>query len=156
MEEETYNRFVEDLEIGEINVKASRTEAEVPYLNYEECTTRIDFGVADYQPHPDDETRFWAFTATEVTFELDGEQVGAVLVEHVVNYQSSVEITDEIFEVFADGNLQFHVWPFIREFVQDATRRMGWPAYPLPTFVREQDERAEQDDYGSADAVDDE
>ncbi|MBN9662695.1 MAG: hypothetical protein J0H49_31140 [Acidobacteria bacterium] len=35
---------------------------------------------------------------------------------------------------FHSGNALFHCWPFVREFAQNATQRMGIPVPPIPMF----------------------
>ncbi len=41
---------------------------------------------------------------------------------------------DEAFKAFAEMNGVFNAWPYWREFVQNATVRMGLPALTIPVF----------------------
>ncbi len=143
MDKETYNKFIEGLKVGEVNLTAADVQANIPTLDYENCTPEIEFHVVGYEPVSDDETQFAVFTTASLKLIYDeetelfeeGDEAGYLQVDHLIYYRSSVPINDEIFEIFSDGNVQFHVWPFVREYMQDVTRRFGWPAFQLPPFV---------------------
>ncbi|MFB6373908.1 MAG: hypothetical protein ABEN55_12540 [Bradymonadaceae bacterium] len=151
MDPETYNELIEDLKVGQVNLTTSRARAHAAWLDFDTCSTDVEFEVLDYEPLGDDGTEFMVVTRATLSFRFDrdlenfdeGDSAGYVAAEHTVYYRSSVPITDEIFEVFADGNVQFHVWPFVREYVQDVTRRFGWPNFTLPTFVSSNDESSD-------------
>lgn len=42
--------------------------------------------------------------------------------------------SEEELRAFHEGNALFHCWPFAREFVQNATQRMGLTVPPIPMF----------------------
>jgi len=52
----------------------------------------------------------------------------------IVEYASEKPMTDAIFEIFKDVNLPLNTWPYFREFVEQATCRMGLPSLTLPVF----------------------
>ena len=56
--------------------------------------------------------------------------------EIAVDYSSTVEMTDALFEVFGRNNLPLNAHPFIRETVASMTVRAGWPPLVLPAFVK--------------------
>ena len=49
-------------------------------------------------------------------------------------YQSSVPMTDSIFEVFQNTNLPLNLWPYLREMVHTVSMRMGLPSLVLPVY----------------------
>jgi hypothetical protein len=49
-------------------------------------------------------------------------------------YQSDVEMTDELFEVFAPM-VRFQTWPHLRELAQNIATRANWPRLTLPLLV---------------------
>ena len=49
-------------------------------------------------------------------------------------YASDIKLTDKIFEIFKNVEVKFHLWPYFREFLVDATVRMGFPPPRLPLF----------------------
>jgi hypothetical protein len=48
-----------------------------------------------------------------------------------VSYTLESAMTDDLFEVFSQRNLPLNTWPYLREFVQSALSRAGWPVYTL-------------------------
>lgn len=50
----------------------------------------------------------------------------------LLEYESPVEVSSELIQLFADRNLQLHSWPFFREFLQNTLTRMGIPPITLP------------------------
>jgi preprotein translocase subunit SecB len=153
VDKETYNKFIDGLRVGEVNVAAADVQANTPSLDYDQCTAQMDFDVVGYEPISDDATQFAVFTTASLTLNYEeeteffdkGEEAGYVMVDHLIYYRSSVPISDEIFEIFSDGNVQFHVWPFVREYIQDVTRRFGWPAFQLPPFVSSNEESSDEE-----------
>ncbi|GGJ43163.1 protein-export chaperone SecB [Deinococcus roseus] len=47
-------------------------------------------------------------------------------------YNNDLEISAEIFEVFAGMNLPVNLWPYLREMVHSLSLRMGFPGLILP------------------------
>lgn len=70
-----------------------------------------------------------------------------VLVEIVavfdVFYASQIEIPGEAVNAFAERNVQYHVWPFWREYVHSVCGRLGIaPAIEIPSYIVTQREGA--------------
>jgi hypothetical protein len=57
--------------------------------------------------------------------------------ELAVDYDSTMSVTPELFEVFGRVNLPLNAHPFVRETVASMTARAGWPPLILPAFVKE-------------------
>lgn len=51
-----------------------------------------------------------------------------------VAYTIATPITPDLFDTFAERNLPLNAWPYLREFLQSALARAGWPVYTLPAF----------------------
>lgn len=56
--------------------------------------------------------------------------------ELAVEYDSTMSVTPELFEVFGRVNLPVNAHPFVRETVASMTARAGWPPLILPAFVK--------------------
>jgi hypothetical protein len=86
------------------------------------------------------ETRIGGFTAIQ-PFKLEGSsREGARLsleLELAVDYDSAMQVTPELFEVFGRVNLPLNAHPFVRETVASMTIRAGWPPLVLPAFVKQ-------------------
>jgi hypothetical protein len=79
---------------------------------------------------------FDAFASYRATFG-HGEEPDAASYAEVtfgLRFTSAQPMTEALFRTFADVNLPVNAWPFLREFLQSATARMGWPALTIPTF----------------------
>jgi len=50
-------------------------------------------------------------------------------------YHSPIEVDSEILEMFASRNLSIHSWPYLREFTQSMSARMGLPPILLPLLL---------------------
>lgn len=86
------------------------------------------------------EPRQGGFTAIQ-PFRLDGRGGDkaslALELELAVDYDSQVEMNDELFAVFGQRNFPVNARPFIREVVANLTARAGWPPLILPAFVKQ-------------------
>lgn len=51
-----------------------------------------------------------------------------------VVYLSSEELDDKCIEVFGKKNVQYHVWPYWREFVQSSCQRLGIALITIPLY----------------------
>jgi len=49
---------------------------------------------------------------------------------------SDKPITEEFMDIYMNVNLNHNTWPYLREFVQDATLRVGVPPLTLPFFIQ--------------------
>ena len=85
------------------------------------------------------EARAGGFTAIQ-PFKVTGDNgSGARLqleLELAVDYFSTAEMTDALFEIFGRNNLPLNAHPFIRETVASLTVRAGWPPLILPAFLK--------------------
>ncbi len=52
----------------------------------------------------------------------------------VYKLENMLNFTNKDFEVFANKNGIYNVWPFWREYVQSCSVRMGLPAITIPVF----------------------
>ncbi len=154
LDTETYNQFIDGLQLLDVAVVSAnlRSRTSFPDPN----ATRVEYGfeINNYRRFEEDPSVFTVFTEAKVAFydttetpsargsaeaETGGEQenelLGQVGVSHAIHYSSDVLVNDAIFEAFSDGNIQFQVWPFVREFIHSSTMRFGWDAFTMPTLV---------------------
>jgi len=62
------------------------------------------------------------------------EDCGFIECTLLVEYDSAISLTDELFKVFCDRNLGLNTWPYFREFVQNTVCRAGLPPLILPVL----------------------
>lgn len=59
---------------------------------------------------------------------------GEVDVTFGLEYRSAVAMTDQLFATFSATSLALNSWPYLREFLSNATGRMYWTQFTLPTL----------------------
>ncbi len=55
-----------------------------------------------------------------------------IAVTLALEYESTVELDEDLLKVFSERNLNLHSWPYFREFVQNMILRTGLPPFVLP------------------------
>ena len=133
---EEYGTFVKGLELT--RVRMVRSQIEAPYPVSDASEMRIEFEKeTQFRVHEEVDS-FEALSRFDFTFEEEGveDPVGAISVTYSFLYESDMVGSDvdldPYFEIFADISLPVNVWPFVREFVHDATSRINWPKLDLP------------------------
>ncbi len=53
----------------------------------------------------------------------------------LLQYRSPIEVNEELMEMFSGRNLSVHSWPYLREFIQSMSTRMGLPPMLLPLLL---------------------
>jgi preprotein translocase subunit SecB len=133
---EEYGTFVKGLELT--RVRMVRSQIEAPYLVSDASEVRIEFEKETRFRVHEEVDSFEALSRFDFTFEEEGveDPVGAISVTYSFLYESDMVGSDvdldPYFEIFADISLPVNVWPFVREFVHDATSRIDWPKLDLP------------------------
>ena len=130
-DKETYNSFIEKLKFVNILLNASNVKVNREYLS-EKNTLEIEekFRLKKKLKKSFSIECFYHITVTS--------EKGKVLDFTVVfeaNYKTGIAITDELFDIFIQGNIQLNVHPFLREYLTNTTMRMGIPPLFLP-FVK--------------------
>lgn len=76
--------------------------------------------------------RFLENLKVEMIHNETSAQIFSMTCTMLLVYESPIEVSSEMIELFADRNLQLHSWPFFREFLQNTVTRMGIPPITLP------------------------
>lgn len=133
---EEYGTFVNGLELT--RVRMVRSQVEAPYPVSDASAVRIELeNETQFREH-EDISSFEALASFDLTFEEEGvdDRVGAISVTYSFLYESDMVGGDakleSYYEVFAEVSLPVNVWPFVREFVHNATSRVDWPKLDLP------------------------
>jgi len=63
------------------------------------------------------------------------EEVFTLDLTLLLEYQTEVEVTKEMIELFAQRNLPLHSWPYLREQIQSLTQKAGLPSIRLPVLL---------------------
>lgn len=117
---------LEDIELIKGTIERNRTPGPDAKLTYKQRVTKVEYLLVD--------GGFQATLHYLVKFGEEGvkEPFGLIRVAFSATYASDKPMTDEIFDVFSELNLTTNVYPFVREFVNSATSRMGLPGLVLP------------------------
>jgi len=133
---EDYGTFVKGIELTRIRMVRSHVEA--PYPISDASSVAIEFDRdTEFRLHETIDS-FEALSRFEFTFEEEeiDDPVGVISVTYSFLYESDMVDEDlnldPYFEIFAEVSLPVNVWPFVREYVHDATSRIDWPKLDLP------------------------
>ncbi|MEO5510413.1 MAG: hypothetical protein ABIS27_07260 [Longimicrobiales bacterium] len=129
-----YDAFIAGLHIQGIRISDADIKAPHPYGS--EPHRQLEGRVATSNNYANMQGGF--FARSTLAFDgvyADEEQPRvSIKVTVEVGYLAAVPMSDDIFEVFGIRNLPLNTWPYLREFVQSALVRAGWPVYTLPAF----------------------
>ncbi len=133
---EEYGAFVKGLELT--RVRMVRSQVEAPYPISDASTVSIGLERDTQFLMHEETSSFEALSRFDLTFDEEGadEPVGTISVTYSFLYEGDM-IDEEVdldpyFEIFADVSLPVNVWPFVREFVHNASSRVDWPKLDLP------------------------
>ncbi|MCX5762910.1 MAG: hypothetical protein NTW72_15650 [Gemmatimonadetes bacterium] len=129
---EAYNTFIGGVELRSLRLARCEADAMRKYAG-ELLEPEIEERSATY------ECISTGFTVThELCFNGRHGENGTVLVSiratFQIEYESTVAISPELFEIFRRHNLPVNVWPFFREFVHTVLGRLAWPVFVLPAL----------------------
>ena len=128
-----YNDFVKQIEINNLRI----VSAKVDILDYSYFPSSAEVKWRTRVSYEKAEGQFNVSHRYNVTI-LDKEtkEVKAkISVTFYVVYSSKIPVSDDLFEIFRVRNLPLNTWPYLREFVHNATMRMGWPPFIAPTYM---------------------
>jgi len=66
--------------------------------------------------------------------EKEGETLLSFSFSFAVLMDSEVEMTEDLFGLYVDNNLNINTWPYARELINNITARMNIPPLTLPYF----------------------
>jgi hypothetical protein len=129
---EDYNAFIGSVELRSLRLARCEVNAMQRYSG-EILEPEIEERSARY------EVISTGFTVTnELGFNGRHSESGDVLVSiratFQIEYESTVSVSPELFEIFRRHNLPVNVWPFFREFVHTVLGRVAWPVFVLPAL----------------------
>ena len=127
---ETYNTFLQGLELKRVRLVAARVEANVDHPAPSETEIRAEYE-RDFK---NDEGGFEAFASYRLEFVKieTGEVQGVVEATFGLQFDSPEPMREDVFEIFGELNLKVNSWPYAREYVQTNMGRMDWPGFTLP------------------------
>ena len=131
-----YGTFVKGIELTRIRMVRSHVDAPHPISDASAVNIELE-NETRFRRH-EEISSFEALSQFDLTFEEDGldEPAGTISVTYSFLYESDMigdaEELDPYFEIFAEVSLPVNVWPFVREFVHNATSRVDWPKLDLP------------------------
>lgn len=82
------------------------------------------------------EMGFQAQQSMETVFTRGEEKIGHINCVLALDYTTSSDRGDPDYtkrvHEFVENSVQFHAWPYLREYLQNCLSRMGWPSLCLP------------------------
>jgi preprotein translocase subunit SecB len=132
---EIYNRIMEGLELRKLHVESFSGHIDLETVRKAPKAIAVSISSdADFRSKPKNEveiTQKWDVVAKckDSASECLNISVTYCLVMH-----SKERFTKSFFQVFEGTSLAFNMWPFVREFVNSMTARMGVPPLTIPLY----------------------
>ncbi len=128
---EEYRSLLEKIELREIFLIESKSKL------YEEYRVpNLELNIKDNNTFETSDNKLKV--NCRYSFKAKGEDQPKPFIEIVAKFQliydisDNVEITNDFFEVYKEVSLDFIIWPYVREFVQNTVIRMNLPPLTLP------------------------
>jgi hypothetical protein len=133
---QVYSAFIQGLEIRQVFLLRASSER----LFFPEPNAKLSFDFPEATAELarfEDSSGFVAYLQYTIDLlskpeDAEVERFASIAVTFEAIYNTKILITDEIFETFKDVNLKMNIWPYVREYVQSATMKMGLPGLVLP------------------------
>lgn len=138
-----YNQFIQDLDLQNIYLVASRTEVK-RFPNALGLHFHIEKEIKPPLPFDPSVNRVGGFQAA-IKYGLvildhqpvEGEPSDPLVIIEAVwaaAYASKRQPSKEEFALFAEQSLPLNLWPYFRQYVQNTTFQIGFPPLVLPVF----------------------
>ena len=127
---EEYAEFVRQIELASVFLLRSKVDnyrGPAAPLN---ATIQIEEGEASFDLY---EGGFYAYRSLIVRVLDTSALLAQIDVAFGLQFDSTLPMTEELFEVYSEANLQLTLWPYFREFAASAFSRMNWQPFTLPT-----------------------
>jgi len=130
---ENYLKILKGIELRNIGLQKSKT-----YYNYEaKIPDQMSIEIEDDAKY---KIRENGIVDLFQTYKVDARKYSSksryiqIEITFVVTLKSEYEFTKEFFEIYQDVSLHLNTWPYLREFVNQATARMNVPPLTLPLY----------------------
>lgn len=131
---EAYAAYIEGLNLAGLRLQSFRAETGADAVD---TAKRIDLDLKatpSYKMNGERECLMTHMYELAARYEGKRKALFKVSCRYEVLYRVAAPMTDEIFGIFSQTSLTLTTWPFFREFVHNATARMGMPPLPLPVL----------------------
>lgn len=127
-----FKDFIKEIQLSNISLKElNAVILEDPKI-IESANLSIDQD-SSFANHPNSALVESSYTFTLTESEKD-ISVLELKVTYVCLYDTKIPFDNEIFALFSSNILPSHVWPYVREIVQNTVTRMNLPALTLPIW----------------------
>ena len=127
-----YNKILGKLELDQIALRSISAELRTPkvYLN------KAMHGKISHDVGFDIKENHVSFFIKYIVV-MREEKKAKIALKIVTSYEAAfkckeLRLTKEFCEVYAERNLQFNIWPFLREIIYSTTSKMNIPPITLP------------------------
>ncbi|QVW34414.1 protein-export chaperone SecB [Geobacter sulfurreducens] len=137
--EKRYGEFINSLELLDIYLGSAqfKRHAFPDPETFPEVKVNFSAGKSDYKKSEDE-----LYVDQEVRFLLEDVSVDRKKSRKLFElkgvftliYHSSVEMDDELFDLFKKRNIPVNLHPYVRELIHNSMTRAGLPSFVLPTL----------------------
>ncbi len=130
---EEYSKILKGIDLKNITLQKSKTN-----YNYEaKATNALTINIDDsatYKKRENNIVDLFQTYKVDARKPLSKSRYIQIEVTFVVTLESEFEFTEDFFEIYKEISLHLNTWPYLREFVNQATARMNVPPLTLPLY----------------------
>jgi len=132
---EAYAAFIRGVELRDVRLTEAHAISHASRFDSEALTVDVGMeGRIERVPaedcHAFEAHATLALTATD----QEGREQARVTATYALRYDSEVEPTDAMLDIFLNLNASVNVWPYLREYAQQTITRFGWTPLVLPSL----------------------
>jgi len=126
-----YAEFIRKLELADVALVSATADN----ISFPEPPTKAEVSVKLENKFENVEGGFIAFASYDIVVKALGtdRQMAKFAVVFALRYRSQMPMSQDVFTVFKQLNLQVNSWPYLREFIHSTSHRMNLPPLVLPT-----------------------
>lgn len=130
---EEYSKILKGIDLRTISLNKSKA-----YYNYElkipeNLSIKIDDS-AEYKTRKNNIVDIFQTYKVDARPPKSKSRYVHIEITFVVTLLSEFDFNDDFFEVYKEISLKLNTWPYLREFVNQATSRMNIPPLTIPLF----------------------
>jgi preprotein translocase subunit SecB len=129
---EAYGEFIGQIQLRNLFLK----DAFVRNIYGSDTPDHVSVELSSSAEYQNTEQGFDAIHHYEMDFSSGDTVASHISVTFSVGFESTIQLTDEMFETFREVNLPVNTWPYLREFVSSTLGRMNWQPFALPALMR--------------------
>ena len=130
---EAYAEFIDGVELRDIRLTETHATSKASRFDTDALQVKIDVRSGIERIAGQELPSFEAHVTLDLeATDADGHERATITSTYALLYESKIEPTDGMLEIFLNLNVSVNAWPYLREHVQGTITRFGWNPLILP------------------------